>query len=104
MLLKLLAIIFLLSLGPVVTYADDRITRKLEIFWPCYESEARRARWFSYDLDAKIREMLEDPFTMESDWREILPVCRYSDEWCARTNPDRKDLVKKEELVRQIMA
>ena len=60
-------------------------------------SQARR------DLFKKIWEMFDDPFTMESDWREILSICRSHDEWFTQTNPYFSNFEKTEDLVRRLM-
>ena len=55
------------------------------------------------DLFKKIWDMYDDPFTNESDWREILPVCRSHDEWFVRTNPFFSNFEKTEDLVEKLM-
>ena len=89
---------------PVINRITSGIEKKLDVLWPCYASQARQARCFHYDLNDKIIEMIESPFTMDSDWREILPICRYSDEWLIKTNPNWKKHAWKEDFVKGLMA
>lgn len=64
--------------------------RKKEILWPVYESHSRQASDFHYLLYDKIMEMDENLFTTESDWRAMLEICEYSDEWFRRACPGTK--------------
>ena len=75
--------------------------RKKELLWPT--NEAVQATFFHCDLSSKLREMEDDPQTTYQHWKDILPVCRYSDEWFAKTHPYMKNFGKNEEAAKQMM-
>jgi hypothetical protein len=74
------------------------------LYWIEHETEPILAMYLHCDIGIKIVELLENPCTMESDWREILPLCKYSDEWFAKTHPYIKNFSRKEDFVRDLMA
>ncbi len=81
-----------------------RLRDRSNLNWIEYADEALQACYFHCDLGSKILEMLDDPFTIESDWKNILPICKYADEWFERTHPYIKDIGRKEEWVKKLMA
>ena len=93
-----------LSIWLVFLRTLRRCKDRHKLLWVEYENESLQATYFHCDLSDKIREMLDNPFTMESDWRAILPVCRYADEWFARTHPYIKNFARREDWVRELMA
>ncbi len=69
---------------------------------------AVEATYFYYDLEDKIFDMLEDPFTTDNDWEEILPVCEYAQKLWLETHPyidpNDPEIINLVELVKNIMA
>ena len=86
----------------ISTHIMEIIQKRREILWPDYEDKAWQAQLFHWSIWNKIKEMEKDPFTSEADWRKLLPVCRFADEWFAQTHPH-VDFLKKENMVRSLM-
>ena len=42
---------------------------------------------FRKDLQDLIEKMEDNPRITKMDWQELLPVCRYADEWFRATHP-----------------
>ncbi len=72
----------------LITRLIDKLLKRRSILWPDYESSAVQSTCFKNDLGEKIFQMRSNPFTNEADWRALLPVCQYVDEWYAETHPE----------------
>lgn len=86
-------------LSKLTTYVANRVEKKKEILWPDYETQARQSMDFYLVLGKKILRMRKNSSTSRADWMDILPVCRYADEWFRRTHPDEKGFISREDLV-----
>lgn len=98
----IVSIIFNFVVRPKINQYRYEWQKKKEVLWPVYESERVQAMCMHDDLLDLIRQMHDNPFVMDRDWRSLLPVCRYSDEWYARTWPNLKSF-KLESCVREIL-
>lgn len=79
--------------------------RIFRIFKSGYLSPQGKAEFvncFHVDLLQKILELKKNPFMSDQKWRELLPVCRYSDELSRRVYPKTR-LISLEELVMNII-
>jgi hypothetical protein len=89
-------------LGKLVTYVTNRIEKKRKILWPDYEDRAWQAQSFLWSMWDKIQEMERDPFTSEADWKKLLPICKYADEWFKQTHPH-MNFLSREKIVKSMM-
>jgi hypothetical protein len=97
-------VLFLLSwiFYKIGVHIMDGVEKKREILWPDYEDKALQILCFRADLDNLIWKMEDDPFTSDTDWERLLPICQYADEWYAKTYPA-KNFHRKVDLVRSLM-
>ena len=98
----IVSIFFNFVVRPQINHCRNEWRKNREVLWPVYEKERYQAMCMHNDLFDLIRQMYDNPFVMDSDWRALLPVCRYSDDWYARTWPDLKPF-KLESCVREIL-
>ena len=73
------------------------------LFWFEHKSQIELVLEFHYLLARKIEIMEADDFTTDSDWRNLLPICEYADNWYKELNPG-MEFETKREYVLELMA
>lgn len=91
MLFKFFALV--LAVRKAVFWLADYIPRKkrkrAEVLWPDHATSEEQLLQLRCDLERAVRRMENNPQTTEDEWRDILALCEYSNEWYSRVYPDR---------------